>query len=85
MLPKKSRAGVLEASRWGRNERLAPVSLLTLGRGNYQRLTVHLASVIVDGGCGLGAEVAGLGVEVERGDTVGAVRAVELHAALDAL
>jgi hypothetical protein len=41
--------------------------------------------VIVDGGCGLGAEITGFGVEIERADAVGTVRANELHAALDAL
>ena len=41
--------------------------------------------VIVDRGCGLGAQVAGSGVEVERADAVGTMRAGELHAAFDAL
>ena len=39
----------------------------------------------VDGGCGLGAEVAGFGVEIYGADAVGTLSAVELHAALDAL
>ena len=46
---------------------------------------VGLGCVIVDGSCGLGAQVALLGVEIERAYTVGTVRAVKLHAALDAL
>jgi hypothetical protein len=43
------------------------------------------AGVIVDCGGGLGAEVAGLGVEVKRADAMSTVRARELHAALDSL
>jgi len=39
----------------------------------------------VDCGCGLSAEVAAFGVEVERAHAVGAMSAVELHTALDAL
>ena len=40
--------------------------------------------VIVDRGCRLGAEVAALGVEIERADAMLALLADELHAALDA-
>jgi hypothetical protein len=40
--------------------------------------------MLVDGGSRLGAEVAVAGIEVERGDVVGAVGAGKLHAALDA-
>jgi hypothetical protein len=39
----------------------------------------------VDGGSGLGTEVASLNVEVEGGDVVFTMGAGELHAALDAL
>ena len=46
---------------------------------------VSFCGVSIDRGCGLGAEVARLGVEIQRADTVGTVRAGELHAALDAL
>jgi hypothetical protein len=46
---------------------------------------VRFGGVIVDRGCGLGAEVAGSCVEIEGADAVGAVRAGKLHAALDAL
>lgn len=46
---------------------------------------VGLAGVIVDGGCGLGAEVAEFRVEIDGADAVGTLRAGELHAALDAL
>ena len=46
---------------------------------------VGFAGVIIDRGGGLGAEVAGLGVEIQSADAVGTVRARELHAALDAL
>ena len=44
-----------------------------------------LGGVIVDCACGLGAEVAGLGIEIERADAVAAASASELHAAFDAL
>lgn len=64
---------------------LAPAALLTIRGGNYQGFVVRFRGVSIDCGCGLGAEVAGLGVEVQRADTVGTVRAGELHAALDAL
>jgi hypothetical protein len=45
---------------------------------------VDAGSVAVDGGGGLGAEVAVAQVEVERADVVGAAGAGELHASLDA-
>jgi hypothetical protein len=57
---------------------------LSVGRDDEGR-GMHSGSVIIDGGCGLGAEISGLGVEIERADAVGTVRAQELHAALDAL
>ena len=44
---------------------------------------VDAGGVAVDGGGGLGAEVAVAGVEVEGADVVGAVGAGELHASLD--
>lgn len=43
------------------------------------------AGVGVDCGCGLGSEVARFGVEIYGADAVRALRAVELHATLDAL
>ena len=46
---------------------------------------MRLGGVIVDHGRGLGAEVAGFRVEVQRADAVFTLRAGELHAALDAL
>jgi hypothetical protein len=46
---------------------------------------VRFGGVIVDRGCGLGTEVASLFVEIKSAHAVGTVRAVELHAALDAL
>jgi hypothetical protein len=46
---------------------------------------VSFAGVIVHRGCSLGAEVSGFGIEVEGADAVSAMRAGELHAALDAL
>ena len=45
---------------------------------------VDAGGVAIDGGGGLGAEVAVAGVEVESADVVGAAGAGELHAALDA-
>jgi hypothetical protein len=45
---------------------------------------VDAGGVAIDGGGGLGAEVAVAGVEVEGADVVGAVGAGELHASLDA-
>ena len=46
---------------------------------------VRFGCVLTDGGCGLGAEVAALGVEIECADAVFTVRASELYAVLDAL
>src|SRR6266446_10039679 len=75
---------VLQFAGFG-NWDLAPGALLTVGRGNYRGCGVRFAGVIVDCGRGLSAEVATLGVEVQRADAVCALRAGELHAALDAL
>jgi len=44
-----------------------------------------LGGVIVDCGCGLGAEIADLRIEIEGAHAVGAVRAGELHSVLNAL
>ena len=65
--------------------RLAPSALLAIGGWNHHGLVVGFGGVIVDGGGGLGAEVAGFGVEIEGADAVSTVGAGELHAALDAL
>ena len=62
----------------------APDALLGVEGGEHDRLVVDLGGVLVDGGGGLGAEVAVAGVELEGGDVVGAVGAGELHASLDA-
>ena len=43
-----------------------------------------MGGVLIDGSRGLGAEVASLGVEIERADAVFTVRACELYAVLDA-
>jgi hypothetical protein len=67
------------------DKKLAPAALLTVGRRNHHGFVVRFAGVIVDRSCGLGAEVAGLGVEVQSADAVGTVRASKPHAALDAL
>ena len=69
----------------GFGESLAPSALLTIGRGDYHGRRVRFAGVIIDRGGGLGAEVAALRVEVQRGDAVCTLGAGELHAALDAL
>ena len=66
-------------------ESLAPGALLTIGGRDYHGRRVRFAGVIIDRGCGLSAEVAALGVEVQRGDAVRTLGAGELHAALDAL
>jgi hypothetical protein len=66
-------------------ETSAPGALLTIGRRNYRGCRVRFAGVIIDRGCGLSAEVAALGVEVQRADAVCTLGAGELHAALDAL
>ena len=52
--------------------------------GEHYGFVVDGGGVAVDGGGGLGAEVAVAGVEVEGADVVGAVGAGELHASLDA-
>ena len=45
---------------------------------------VNCGGVSIDGGRGLGAQVAVAGVEIESADVVGAAGAGELHSALDA-
>lgn len=63
----------------------APATLLTVGRGNDKGSVVRRARVSIDRGRGLRPKIAGFGVEIECADAVGAMRAVKLHAALDAL
>jgi hypothetical protein len=63
---------------------LAPAALLAVG-GNNGWGCVHFAGMIVDGGCGLSAEVARLRVEVERANAVVTMRTSKFHAAFDAL
>jgi len=58
--------------------------LLGVEGGEHYGLVVDAGGVAIDGGGGLGAEVAVAGVEVESADVVGAVGAGELHASLDA-
>ena len=53
--------------------------------GNGRGFVVRLGGVPIDGGGGLGAEVAGFGVKIERADAVFTVRAGEPYAALHAL
>lgn len=64
---------------------LAPAALLTIRGRNYHGFAVGLGCVGVDRGCGLGAEVSDLRVEIERANAVGTMHTGELHAALDAL
>jgi hypothetical protein len=68
------------------NERelAAPDALLGVEGGKHYRLVVDAGGVAIDGGGGLGAEVAVAGVEVESADVVGTVGAGKLHASLDA-
>jgi hypothetical protein len=58
--------------------------LLVVEGGKHYWLVVDGGGVEVDGGGGLGAEVAVVEVEVEGADVVGAAGAGELHASLDA-
>ncbi len=58
--------------------------LLGIERGEHYRLVMNLGGVVVNGGGGLGAEVAVAEIEVKSADMMGAVIAGELHTALDA-
>jgi taurine--2-oxoglutarate transaminase len=58
--------------------------LLGVEGGKHYGLVVGARGVEIDGGGGLGAEVAVTEVEVESADAVGAAGAGELHASLDA-
>jgi hypothetical protein len=62
----------------------APDALLSVERGEHHGFVMDFGGVLVDFSCGLGAEVAIAGIEVESADVVGAVGAGELHASLDA-
>jgi hypothetical protein len=62
----------------------APDALLGVEGGEHYGFVVDFGGVLVDLGGGLGAEVAVARVKVESADLVGAVRAGELHASLDA-
>ena len=62
----------------------APDGLLGVKGREHDGLVVDFGGVLVDGGGGLGAEVAVAGIEVEGADVVGAMGAGKLHAALDA-
>jgi hypothetical protein len=62
----------------------APDALLGVEGGEHYGFVVDAGGVAVDGGGGLGAEVAVAGVEVESADVVIAVGAGELHASFDA-
>jgi len=58
--------------------------LLGVEGGEHYGLVVDAGGVAIDGGGGLGAEVAVAEVEVESAHVVGAAGAGELHASLDA-
>ena len=62
----------------------APDALLSVEGGEHHGLVVNAGGVEIDGGSGLGAEVAVAGVEVECADVVRAAGTGKLHAALDA-
>jgi hypothetical protein len=62
----------------------APDALLAVEGREHYGFVVNFRGVLVDGGCGLSAEVAVTRVEVESADVVGAVGAGKLHASLDA-
>jgi hypothetical protein len=68
----------------GERSLAAPGALLRVEGRKHHRLVVDAGGVAVDGGGGLGAEVAVAGVEVESADMVRAMGAGELHASLDA-
>ena len=85
MLPKKSRAGFACFEIPAGLQRLVPGALLAIGGGHYHGDVVGFGGVIVDHGGGLGAEVAGFRVEIQRADAVLTLRAGELHTALDPL
>ena len=57
--------------------------LVVQGREHYW-FVVDAGGVEIDGGRGLGAQVAVVEIEVESADVVGAAGAGELHASLDA-
>jgi len=80
-----SRLGRVRNDKQFRSLRLsAPDALLGVEGGEHYGLVVDRGGVLIDGGGGLGAEVAVAGVEIESADVVGAAGAGELHAALDA-
>jgi len=58
--------------------------LLVVERRKHYGLVVDSSGVAVDGGGGLGAEVAVVEIEVEGADVVGAAGTGELHASFDA-
>ena len=57
---------------------------LSVEGGEHYRLMVDFGGVLVDGGGGLGAEVAVAGIKIESTDVVRAMGTGKLHTALDA-
>ncbi len=76
---------VVRAREWEQRGLRAPDALLGIEGGIHQRLLVFLGGVLVDGGCGLGTEVAVPGVVFQRAHAVLAAGAGESHAAFDAI
>ena len=72
------------AGRRASGRRLAPAAQLGIVVGS-RGCGMCFGCVIVDRGGSLRAQVSGSGVELERGDGEGAMRAEELHAAFNAL
>jgi hypothetical protein len=58
--------------------------LLGVEGGEHHGLVMDGGGVLVNGGGGLGAEVAVAGIEVEGADVVGTMGAGKLHATFDA-
>lgn len=72
------------ATAFVREPSASPDPLLGVERGKHYGLMMDIGGVAIDGGCGLGAQVAVASVEVKGADVVGAVGAGELHASLNA-
>jgi hypothetical protein len=64
---------------------LAPTALLGFGGGYDHGFVVGLGGMVIDGGSGLGAEVASPDVKIESRNAVLTPVAGELHSALDAM
>jgi hypothetical protein len=63
----------------------SPRGLLKIERREEERLMMNFGGMAIDGGGGLGSEVAVAGIEIEGADVLRTMRTFELHPALDAL